>query len=185
MCVVTHSFAIVHQLPRCYFFSMQTLDQRLRLQRPLSPHVTGILSLVIAAQSVMARVGTVCQTHGITRPQYNVLRILRGAGDAGHPRFEIAARMVENAPDVTRILDRLVLLGYVKRSRSPHDKRESISRITASGRRMLASVDRAVSLEENRIGKQLNLTQWNQLAELCQNLFTPPNTKSLELEKNR
>ncbi len=150
---------------------MQTLETRLKLKTPLSTHVTGILSLVIAAESLMSRVGSVCEKHGVTRPQYNVLRILRGAGGAGHPRHEIAARMVENAPDVTRILDRLVLVGYVKRSRSSKDKRESISRITPRGLKLLAIVDKAVSKEENLIGNQLSQSEWLKLSGICQQLF--------------
>jgi DNA-binding MarR family transcriptional regulator len=150
---------------------MKNLQDRLKLQKPLSPHVTGILSLVIAAQSLMMRVGAVCERHGVTRPQYNVLRILRGAGNAGHPRHEIAARMVENAPDVTRILDRLVEAGYVRRSRTGTDRRESISRITPGGRRLLTVVDNSVSAEENAIGRLLAPAQWTQLAEMCEKLF--------------
>ena len=150
---------------------MQTLQKRLRLQKPLSPHVTGILSLVIASQSIMARVGTACERHGLTRPQYNVLRILRGAGVAGQPRHEIAARMVENAPDVTRLLDRLESGGYVKRSRSTRDRRESISCITPRGLKLLLIVDRAVSNAENLIGNQMSRAEWIKLSEICQRLM--------------
>jgi DNA-binding MarR family transcriptional regulator len=150
---------------------MQTLEQRLKLSKPLSPHVTGILSLVIAAQGVMARVGTACGRHGLTRPQYNVLRVLRGAGAQGHPRHEISARVVETAPDVTRILNRLVASGCVKRARSSDDRRESVARITRKGLNLLLAVDKSVDAEQRQIGNCLRSEAWDTLAGLCQRLF--------------
>jgi DNA-binding MarR family transcriptional regulator len=150
---------------------MQTLEQRLRLTKPLPLYTGGILSLVIAAQGIMARVGAACEHHGITRPQYNVLRVLRGAGPAGHPRHEISARVVEKAPDVTRILSRLAAGGYVKRSRSSEDGRESVARITDQGLALLVKVDQTVSKEERLIGSRLKSDEWTTLTMLCQRLF--------------
>ena len=150
---------------------MQALQERLRVSKSFAPHVTGILSLVIAAEAVMAHVGAVCERQGITRPQMNVLRILRGAGEAGHSRRSIAARMVEHAPDVTRLLDRLVAVGYVERTRSPHDRRESIARITPRGSAFLAELDPEVSMAERQVGDRLSEEEWNQMASLCQKLW--------------
>ncbi len=150
---------------------MQTLEQRLKLTKPLPLYTGSILTLVIAAQGIMARVGAACERHGITRPQYNVLRVLRGAGPAGHPRHEISARVVEKAPDVTRILNRLAAAGYVKRSRSSEDGRESVARITDQGLALLVKVDQTVSKEERLIGSRLKPDEWTTLATLCQRLF--------------
>lgn len=150
---------------------MRTLEERLKLTKPLPLYTRGILSLVIATQDIMARVGAACERHGITRPQYNVLRVLRGAGPAGHPRHEISARVVEKAPDVTRILNRLAAAGHVKRSRSGEDGRESVARITAKGLALLANVDQTVAQEERLIGSRLESDEWTTLAGLCQRLF--------------
>ena len=150
---------------------MLTLEQRLKLTKPLPLYTRGILGLVIAAQGIMARVGAACERHGITRPQYNVLRVLRGAGPAGHPRHEISARVVERAPDVTRILNRLAAGGYVKRGRSGGDRRESVARITDKGMALLVAVDKSVSKEERLIGTRLSSREWTTLAQLCQQLF--------------
>lgn len=150
---------------------MQTLQQRLKLTKPLPLYTRGTLSLVIAAQGIMARVGAACERHGITRPQYNVLRVLRGAGSAGHPRHEISARVVEKAPDVTRILNRLAAGGFVNRARSSEDGRESVARITDKGLALLVEVDQAVSKEERLIGSRLKSDEWTTLAMLCQRLF--------------
>jgi hypothetical protein len=56
---------------------------------------------------VTRRLAGVVEPHGVTLQQYNVLRILRGAGEGGLPTLEIAQRMIEHAPGITRLLDRL------------------------------------------------------------------------------
>src|ERR1041385_1053078 len=88
-----------------------------------SPVNEGILNLLIAADYVRTQQEKLCAAHGITAGQYNVLRILRGAGSEGHPRCEIAGRMVERAPDVTRLVDKLEKEGLVVRERSAEDRR--------------------------------------------------------------
>src|SRR5215204_2537155 len=61
------------------------------------------------------RMNDVCRKHGVTHDQYNILRILRGVHPTGHPRCEITKRLISRAPDVTRLLDRLVRQGLVER----------------------------------------------------------------------
>jgi DNA-binding MarR family transcriptional regulator len=87
--------------------------------------------------------------HGITPTQYNVLRILRGAGEAGLCRSEIIERMIARVPDATRLLDRMEAVALVERERSEEDRRFVTTRITAQGLRMLAALD-ATILELHR-----------------------------------
>jgi DNA-binding MarR family transcriptional regulator len=78
---------------------------------------------------------------GITSTQYNVLRILRGAGEDGLCRSEVGERMVRRVPDVTRLLDRLEDTGYIARARGGDDRRYVTTRITARGLEVLADLD--------------------------------------------
>ena len=78
---------------------------------------------------------------GLSQSQYNVLRILRGAGTGGLSCREVGNRMIARVPDVTRLLDRLVRCGYVERQRSKLDARKMIARITLTG---LDHVERAI-----------------------------------------
>ncbi len=78
---------------------------------------------------------------GVTTTQYNVLRILRGAGHAGLCRNEVRERMVAQVPDVTRLLDRLTDMGLVDRERDTGDRRLVTTRITAAGLRLLKQMD--------------------------------------------
>jgi DNA-binding MarR family transcriptional regulator len=79
--------------------------------------------------------------HGVSAPQYNVLRILRGAGPAGLRCAEIADRMITRVPDITRLLDRLVEKGLVDRRRSENDRRAVISLVTPAGLALLDDID--------------------------------------------
>ena len=81
--------------------------------------------------------------YGLTLTQYNVLRILRGAGPAGLCRHEVLARMLTPVPDATRLLDRLEGCGLVSRTRSTEDRRLVASSLTDRGRELLAGNGRA------------------------------------------
>lgn len=85
---------------------------------------------------------------------------------------------MENAPDVTRILNRLAAAGYVKRMRSTEDRRESVARISDKGLALLLAVDEIVSKEERLTGSCLKSREWTTLAVLCQRLFPSPNRHS-------
>lgn len=85
--------------------------------------------------------GEAFKPFGITATQYNVLRILRGAGDAGLPTLEIAERMIEETPGITRLIDRLETKGLVSRERCATDRRQVFCRISAAGLDLLAHLD--------------------------------------------
>src|ERR1700757_3122275 len=95
----------------------EALSRRLKQAEFSSPAQEALLSVMVAAAALNERMDRVCAGHKITRAQYNVLRILRGVHPEGHPRCEIAQRMIERAPDVTRLVDRLQAQGLVRRNR--------------------------------------------------------------------
>jgi DNA-binding MarR family transcriptional regulator len=78
---------------------------------------------------------------GLSGTQYNVLRILRGAGANGLCCGEVAERMLTHDPDITRLLDRLEKRGLVVRARASKDRRIITVRITPEGLRILAKLD--------------------------------------------
>jgi len=81
---------------------------------------------------------------GISNEQYNVLRILRGAGGGGLPTLEIADRMLSRSPNITRLIDRLIDKKLVRRMRSRQDRRVVVITITLEGRELLDRLDSAV-----------------------------------------
>ncbi len=96
----------------------------------------------------------VLKPHGITATQFNVLRILRGAGPGGLSRRDIRSRLVTLVPDVTRLLDRLEHMGLVSRARGAVDRRLMTTVITKSGLRLLDRVDGVViEAHEGQLGR--------------------------------
>lgn len=79
--------------------------------------------------------------HGVTQTQYNVLRILRGAGAEGLCRNAIRDRMLARVPDVTRLLDRMEDAGLVERERGEEDRRYVTARITREGLKVLTRIE--------------------------------------------
>lgn len=110
------------------------------------------IRLLQAADLVHRRMAAVIEPYGVTIQQYNVLRILRGAGQP-LPILEIASRMIEHAPGITRLLDRLQAKNLVVRERSSEDRRINRCSITDEGLTLLASMDAAVDeVDEAAIG---------------------------------
>src|SRR5688572_9880482 len=73
------------------------------------------LAVLRTADVLRRRLSEAMEPVGITMQQYNVLRILRGAGEGGLPTLEIADRMLERQPGITRLLDRLERKGWIER----------------------------------------------------------------------
>lgn len=103
------------------------------------------------------------QEHGVSGPQYNVLRILRGHGGDGVPCLEIAKCMIHRMPDITRLGDRLEQAGLVERCRTREDRRVVLLKITAAGLDLLARLDSPV-IELHK--RQLSHLTPEELAEL-------------------
>lgn len=93
--------------------------------------------------------------HGVTLQQYNVLRILRGAEPDGLPTLDIAETMIEKAPGITRLLDRLEAKRLVARERCPTDRRQVTCRISRMGLELLAKLDPLVDRADESITRGL------------------------------
>jgi DNA-binding MarR family transcriptional regulator len=116
------------------------LQVELRQGKPFqTPSQEAVVALLRTTDLVGRRLAAVVEPQGLTLQQYNVLRILRGGGAEGVPTLEVAARMIEQTPGITRLLDRLEDKGLVRRQRCQHDRRQHLCWITARG---LAALDR-------------------------------------------
>ncbi|MFW6089503.1 MAG: MarR family winged helix-turn-helix transcriptional regulator [Gemmatimonadota bacterium] len=124
------------------------------------------MTLLRTADLVKRFVTDVVTPVGITHQQYNVLRILRGAGEEGLPTLDIGERMVERSPGVTRLVDRLVAKGLVTRERCPDDRRQVICRISESGLDLLARLDEPVDDATSRALAGLDESEIDRLVQL-------------------
>jgi DNA-binding MarR family transcriptional regulator len=99
------------------------------------------LSLLRTTSELSHAVDQFFRPFGITSSQYNVLRILRGAGADGLCRNEISERMVTATPDMSRLLDRMEKACWVTRERAEDDRRQVSTYITKSGMELLAKLE--------------------------------------------
>lgn len=107
--------------------------------------------------------------YGLTQPQYNVLRILRGAGAAGLPTGEVGERMVvSREPDVTRLLVRMENQGLVERERRSDNRRFVTARITGKGLRVLKALDEPVRQMHARQLQHMTRSELGRLASLLE-----------------
>jgi DNA-binding MarR family transcriptional regulator len=121
----------------------RTLRQEIAQERPSAALAEEAVCSLLRTSDVLRRfLGDVALARAITLQQYNVLRILRGAGPEGLPTLEIGSRMIEEAPGTTRLLDRLERKALVERHRCPKDARRVLCRITAPGLKLLQELDR-------------------------------------------
>jgi DNA-binding MarR family transcriptional regulator len=99
------------------------------------------LNVQRTANVLLQELAELLRPHDLTPTQYNVLRILRGAGEKGLTAGEVGERMITRDPDVTRLLDRLERRGLVERWRCTHDRRVVWTRLTAAGDDAITPLD--------------------------------------------
>jgi DNA-binding MarR family transcriptional regulator len=144
-----------------------TLQSEIKQTRPFkSPYEETLLCVERTAAVLLHRLADTFKPYDITPTQYNVLRILRGAGADGLCRNEIRDRLVTQVPDVTRLLDRLEEAGLVGRERASDDRRIVTTRITKQGLKLLERLDAPVAEAQRRALGHMSATQLRTLIEL-------------------
>jgi MarR family transcriptional regulator, organic hydroperoxide resistance regulator len=104
-----------------------------------------VATLMRGADLARRQMTAIVEPHGITLQQFNVLRILRGAGADGLPTLEVASRMIEQTPGITRLLDRLEAKELIRRQRCPKDRRQHLCWIAPKGLALLQKLDAPVA----------------------------------------
>ncbi len=131
-----------------------------------------IAVLILRAADFVGQEGEqLLKSHGLTATQYNVLRILRGAGPEGLPCKSVGDRMISHDPDMTRLLDRMEKRGMIVRERQKDDRRVVKTRITSQGLEILKRLDqpmREVHKKHFAHFSAANLKQLEELLEECQ-----------------
>ena len=126
------------------------------------------VSLLRTADTLTRGAETLLKPFGLSGQQYNILRILRGAGDCGLACREIGCRLISRDPDITRLLDRMESRGLIVRTREETDRRVVKTRITADGLRNLHDLDEPVRELHRRQLRGLPAKQLRQLSLLLE-----------------
>jgi DNA-binding MarR family transcriptional regulator len=118
------------------------LQDELKQTRPWESLEEEVILNIARTYAVLEHaIAQVLKPHGVTPTQYNVLRILRGAGEVGLCRNEVGERLIRPVPDVTRLLDRMEEMGLITRRRDGADRRFVTTVITAQGLALLGELD--------------------------------------------
>jgi len=124
------------------------------------------VSLMRAADVLARGAEALLKPYSLSGTQYNILRILRGAGESGLACREVGCRLITRDPDITRLLDRMESRGLIARARETQDRRVVKTRITAEGLRLLAELDQPVRELHRRQWRQFPAKQLRQLSNL-------------------
>jgi DNA-binding MarR family transcriptional regulator len=144
----------------------KTLADEIKQTRPFSsPAQEATIALLRTANVVRRRLSRLVEREDVTLQQYNVLRILRGA-KGPLSALEIQDRLVEDAPGVSRLIDRLVFKGFVRRDRGTKDRRLLECWITGKGLEVLERLDVDVDRLDVSVLDGLTARDINELTNL-------------------
>ncbi len=145
------------------------LQRELKQTKPFeSLSQEAVLGLFRTADRLRRRAARVVEAHDLSLEQYNVLRILRGAGKEGLPTLEVAARMIEEFPAITRLMDKLETKQLVRRERCPRDRRQVLCWITPAGVDLLGTLDDPVRRNNRESVKMLGERELKTLITLLE-----------------
>jgi DNA-binding MarR family transcriptional regulator len=151
------------------------MTQREKAQRERTKRATGasgdvekrvLLELFRAGDRCRRFIAALLAPWGLTPQQFNVLRILRGAGPEGLPTLVVGERMLERTPGVTRMIDRLEGRGLVIRRRCTEDRRKVFCAIAPAGLELLDRLDDPVAAGDRRCVDELSAAEAETLVGL-------------------
>ncbi len=146
-----------------------SLRTELKQRKPFgSLEQEAFLNLARTVACLEHSISEVLRAHNLTLTQYNALRVLRGAGAEGLSRSEIQDRLVARVPDCTRLLDRLMAMGYATRTREENDRRVVTTRITNAGLKAIEPLDQVILDAHQRQLGHLGPEKLKQLIELLE-----------------
>ncbi|HEX5131237.1 MAG TPA: MarR family transcriptional regulator [Candidatus Krumholzibacteria bacterium] len=151
--------------------------------RKISPTKQAVIALFGCADRVRWFFEGLIAPHGITAQQYNVLRILRGAEPEGLPTLSIVTRMIERAPGITRMIDRLETKGLVTRERRDGDRRCIYCRITAAGNDLLGKLDAPVDAADQAAFAMLSKRELTDLIAMLERVRDARDVRPQELDR--
>jgi DNA-binding MarR family transcriptional regulator len=144
------------------------LERETKKKKPFDlPEQAVVLNILRSNEVFQHRFGRLFREHGLTQPQYNILRILEGEGGP-LPCLEIADRMITVVPAITRLVDRLRNEGLVEKERSADDGRVWLVRITPAGSAVLRKLARPMARTYRELCGHLTRAECRQLVALLE-----------------
>ena len=145
-----------------------TLERDTKKKRPFDlPEQAVVLNVLRSNELFQHRFGQLFREHGLTQPQYNVLRILRGEGGP-LPCLEVAARMITVVPAITRLIDKLESRDLLTKEQNADDRRVWHVTITKKGLALLRKLDEPMQDMYRALCGHMTKTECTQLVRLLE-----------------
>tara|TARA_R110002050_G_scaffold129000_1_gene250421 strand:- start:18128 stop:18577 length:450 start_codon:yes stop_codon:yes gene_type:complete len=128
-----------------------------------------VTNVVFTANWIKNQFESTIKPFGMSSPQFNILRILRGAKD-WLSMNEVKKRMVEKSPNTTRLCDKLYDKGFIERVRSETDRRIISLKISAKGLHVLSQIDTAGDKNPLHFFDNITLEEANTLSTILDKL---------------
>lgn len=145
---------------------MSTIKKEIKQKTFESPQQEAVIALLLTADKLKSKLAELSLEFGITPQQYNVLRILNGAGPEGLPTLEVMNRMIEKNPGITRLLKRITEKGLMKRKRPSADRRFQMCIITEDGKELLRKMEEPIRTLTRDVMMYLHEEDIEQLLDL-------------------
>lgn len=154
--------------------SVRRLREEIKQSKPFHDRAhAAALALLRTVDEARREMESLIAPHGVSPEQYNVLRILRGAGEHGLPTLEIAARLLEKNPGITRLVDKLEAKKLVERRRCKTDRRQVFCVITPAGEAIVNAIDAPSRQANQQLFRALKPAEIDTLIDLLDRLRYP------------
>lgn len=143
------------------------LEAELKSTKPMHPRQRAFLNILFTASWLDCFISRQLRPYGLTAPQYNILRILNGSFPKGLSVLDIKSRMLDRSSNVSRLVEKLRIAGFVERVPHMEDRRMVIVTISESGKKILGDIEQARFLEgQGTPGSKLTEAEALELAHL-------------------
>ena len=145
---------------------MNELKSRLKIKEDITLYKETLLRILLSTNTIKNRLLSVLKPHALSLEQFNVLRILRGQNGNPLNLQDVQERMVSKMSNTTRLVDKLILKDYVKRTQCSSNKRKIELSITKNGLDKLLELDDIIDATEKQATAQLNTSELMELNKL-------------------
>ena len=145
---------------------MNEIKSRLKVKEDITLYKETLLRILLSTNTIKNRLLSVLKPHALSLEQFNVLRILRGQNGNPLNLQDVQERMVSKMSNTTRLVDKLIIKDYVKRTQCSSNKRKIELSITKNGLDKLLELDDIIDATEKQATAQLNTSELMELNKL-------------------
>ena len=142
------------------------VEEIIKTDREIPLESRTIIHFMLVNNKINETISSVLKPFDVSSQQFNVLRILRGQNNKPANLSTLNERMVTKMSNTTRLVDKLIVKGFVSRITCPSNRRKVEIRITSEGKNVLKKMDTAMEVAESSILENITKKEMEQLNSL-------------------